>query len=390
MLGKTAVVFGAGKIARGFLAHLLTLSGYRITFIEKSAELIKLLRERKRYKVHIMGAPEKNIIIEGFEVIAADDLAAVAEEVSSGSVAFISVGGPNLPQIVPLLAAGIRRASAEGRRDPLNVIICENYFQPAQLLRKLLAEQLSANESEWALSRLGFVETMVLRSAIEPTEEMKAEDPLSLKSQDLWELPADREAFVGEIPPIRGLAPRENFQGALTRKVFTYNATNALIAYTGYLKGYKLLSEAANDPEIAELARAASLESGEAICKRFGFTPEDQHAFAESALAKYQRSEIVDPIERNARDPLRKLSRNDRLVGPACLAQEYGTEPVTLCRAIGAALHYDNPADPAAQKLQTMIRMQRLPYILENVCGIDASSRLGTLIQDAYRGWGKK
>ena len=48
-MNKNAVVFGAGKIARGFIAHLLTLSGYRITFVEKSDALVSHLRERGKY-----------------------------------------------------------------------------------------------------------------------------------------------------------------------------------------------------------------------------------------------------------------------------------------------------------------------------------------------------
>src|SRR5262249_16787486 len=155
----------------------------------------------------------------------------------------------------------------------------------------------------------------VLRSSIEPTEEMKAADPLSVKVQDMWEMPADKEAFVGAVPAIQGLAPKEKFQASLTRKLYTYNGINAVFAYLGHLKGYQLLSEAANDPELIQQAEASSRESSIALCKRYGFEPTEQKQFADSAIAKYQKREIVDPIERNARDPIRKLSRNDRLVG---------------------------------------------------------------------------
>jgi mannitol-1-phosphate 5-dehydrogenase len=88
-----------------------------------------------------------------------------------------------------------------------------------------------------------------------------------------------------------------------------------MFAYTGYQKGHTLLSEAANDHQLLELARAAGREGGQALCQTYGFDPQDQRAFADSAIEKYQRIEIVDPIERNARDPIRKLGRYDRLVG---------------------------------------------------------------------------
>ena len=107
---KKAVVFGAGKIARGFIAHLLTLSGYHITFVEKNPELVRCLRERGRYSIEIMGAPEKSMTISGFDVLQSDESAAVVRAIGEATVIFVSIGGRNLPQIAPLLAAGLRDA----------------------------------------------------------------------------------------------------------------------------------------------------------------------------------------------------------------------------------------------------------------------------------------
>jgi mannitol-1-phosphate 5-dehydrogenase len=309
---------------------------------------------------------------------------AVAEELSQAAVVFVSIGGPNLPQIAPLLASGVRRCVEKGRKAPLNIILCENFFQPGAWLRQLVSDQLAASEADWMKQNVGFVETMVLRSSIEPAPEMKAEDPLSLKAQDMWEMPADKDAFVGPIPEILGLVPKEKFQASLTRKLFTYNAINAVFCYLGYLKGYELLSEAANDPELIQVAEAAAREASEAICKRFGFDPEDQRQFAAAAVAKYQKREIVDPIERNARDPIRKLARNDRLVGPAMLAIEEGGNPVALARAIAAGLRYDPAGDPAAQKIQAMIRDLGIDAALRDVCGIHPEGKLADLVKKAY------
>ncbi len=380
MTNRQAVVFGAGKIARGFIAHLLTLSGYQITFVEKNPALVELLRKRSRYDVEIMGAPGKNITIQGFKVYQTDDVEAIAEAVAHASVVFVSIGGPNLPQIAPLLAAGLAK-----RTEGVNIILGENYFQPAQWLRALILEQLSPDKQQWFARKVGIVETMILRSTIEPTEEMKLRDPLSLKAQNMWEMPADRSAFVGEIPPVQGLEPRDDFQAGLIRKLFTYNSINAVIAYSGARKGYTLLSDAANDPELESLARAAYQESDSALCRRYGFDQEEQRQFAEAAIAKYQKREIVDPIERNARDPLRKLSRNDRLVGPACLAIESGTQPIALSRGIAAALLYDNALDPSSVSLQEIIRKDGVRSALIEVCGIESTSELANLIVRSYQ-----
>jgi len=377
---KNAVVFGAGKIARGFIAHLLTISGYHVTFVEKNMDLVQALRKQGKYTVEIMGAPEKNITISDFDVLQSDDVEQISQAIEQASVIFVSIGGPNLPQIAPLLARGLEKRSAG-----INIILGENYFQPAQWLRQLIGQHIAPSRLHWFETRVGIVETMILRSTIEPTEEMRTRNPLSLKAQNAWEIPADKEAFVGGIPPIQGLAPRNNFQGGLIRKLFTYNCINAVVAYTGNLKGYTLLSEAANDAEIVALARAAYEESGQALCKQFGFDPEEQREFAEAAIRKYQDRQIVDPIERNARDPLRKLSRNDRLIGPACLAIAYGKTPVALSRAIAAAFLYGNPNDPASVALQRTVAEKGLPTAIGEISGIDPAGELTGLIVASYK-----
>ena len=374
------MIFGAGKIARGFIAHLLTLSGYHITFVEKNPELVSALGQRGRYTVHIMGAPEKNIVIEGFNVHAAEETEAIAADIARASVIFVSIGGPNLPLIAPVLAEGLCR-----RSEPVNVILCENYFQPAKWLRSLIEEHLTPAQAARCADHVGIVETMVLRSSIEPPADLKVQDPLAVKAQDMWEMPADQEAFVAPVPDIIGLAPKANFQGGLIRKLFTYNAINAVISYLGYLKGYELLSDAARDPELEGLARQAYEDVAPALCRKFGFDSEDQRRFAESAIAKYQKREIVDPIERNARDPIRKLARNDRLVGPAALALEYGRQPSALSKAIAAALRYDYPCDPAAVRLQNLIREEGLGAAVRQICGIDPEGELGKLITADYQ-----
>ena len=80
------------------------------------------------------------------------------------------------------------------------------------------------------------------------------------------------------------------------------------------LKGYALLADAANDPQILALARGVCAEAGAALVRRHGFDPDEQRAFAEGCLAKYRDRAIVDPIERiEARKP---FNPNPKLLQP--------------------------------------------------------------------------
>ena len=170
---------------------------------------------------------------------------------------------------------------------------------------------------------------------------------LTLRVQEHSELPMDGDAAIQTelLRSIEGINLKSNFKLELKRKVFTYNAINAVVSFLGHLKGYEFLSQAANDPEIAALGKQAGLEASAALIKAHGFDEEEQLHWAKKALKKYQDERIVDPIYRQCRDPMRKLSENDRLLGPILLCQKYGLECEALKVGALAVLRYDPDED---------------------------------------------
>jgi mannitol-1-phosphate 5-dehydrogenase len=374
------IIIGAGKIARGYVGHLVALSQRPICFVDVNETVVRLINERGGYRVHILGQADKSMTVTHIRALHSAD-PRVADEVARAELAFVAVGGPNLPAVAATLAPGIAARRAAGGR-PLNIVCCENWHRPAEVLRHGLDERLAGDDRAYLASQIGIAEATVLRSCIEPTEAQRAADPLAVQAQDYWELQIDAAALAEALPAIAGLKPLRNFRAALERKLFTYNAGNATIAYLGAQRGYRYLYEAAMDPMILEVAQGVYQESGAAICARHGYSAEEQAAFAQQSLRKYQDPTIVDPVERNARDPLRKLGRHDRLIGPACLALEYGIRPFHLALAIGAALKYTNAQDPSAVKLQQMIAGEGLDVVFEKVCEIEPDGALARLVKE--------
>lgn len=390
-----SVIFGAGKIARGFIAHLLALSHEDFVFVEKAQELVDLLNDRKQYAINILGVPEKNMLVSGVKALSYADRDEISSAISKASILFTAVGGKNLPEIVPVLVEGITARFEAGNNKPLNIITCENWKQPAELLRNAILLNLNAKYQEQFIELVGIVEAVVMRSAIEAGSEALKADPLIVNVQDYWILPVDASRIKGKLPEIKGITPIESFEGFLERKFYTYNAANGTVSYLGYLRGHSLISEAAADPEILEILSGVYLETGAALAKKFNLKPEDQLAFAKSSLVKLQDRTIVDTIERNARDPVRKLGPQDRLVGPARLVLENGGKPACLSLAIAAAIHYDEPSDGIALELKRMRNEKGVDFILESICGIDLDSELAVLIKKGViqlknRGWIKK
>lgn len=93
---------------------------------------------------------------------------------------------------------------------------------------------------------------------------------------------------------------------------------------------------------------------------------------------------LKDAITRVARDPIRKLGRDDRIIGAAELCRSQGVAPDHIATICAAALCYECPDDPHAVRLQTMIRQTGVEETLRQVSGIDPASDFGQQVIAQY------
>ncbi|MDP6741835.1 MAG: hypothetical protein QF807_03935 [Candidatus Thalassarchaeaceae archaeon] len=338
----SAVIFGAGKVGRGFLAHLLFKAGWQVSFVDVSEEVVGLL-DGSSYTVANLGTGAVESI-GPVSALSAADSEAVAEAVKSADLLMTSIGGDNLAT----WAESINEAVAERlMRGPIDIILCENHPRPAALVSEI-----------FDLDGLGVAQAQVLRSCIEPTDEQIATlGPLVVQVQDHWILPLDGDVLMNPelLGQVTGFEARPNFSVELTRKLYTYNAINAAVCFPGAERGYVWLADAANDSEIAELAKRVGEESSAALIAEYGFDANEQRGWCERALAKYQDATIRDPIERNARDPIRKLGLHDRILGPLHLCISHGLPHTALVETMKSALAYREPSDDSAVKLSKLV-----------------------------------
>lgn len=385
----SCVILGAGKIARGFIGHLLCLSEIPFTFVERSEPLTELINARGAYTVHVLGNSEKSCEIKGVRALNLAQEDEVSEAIAKAEAVFTAVGGKNLEMLIPVLVKGIEKKAEKG--GYLNIITCENWKLPAAILRDGIEKRICGEAEEYMEEHVGITEAVVMRSAIEPDEEQLKKDPLAVNVQDFWELPVDASRIAGTLPGIRGVKPVQEFTGFLERKFYTYNAANGTVSYVGALLGYQRIADAAHDERIVRILDGVYQETARALAKKHQFPLEEQLAFALTSKRKLQDYTIVDSIERNARDPIRKLGKDDRLVGAARLAEEYGIEPENLCVGIAAAVCYENEGDEFARELRRIREEEGIDVLLERVCGIDPYGHLGILVKSGIgrlREWG--
>lgn len=376
---RTAVQFGAGNIGRGFIAQLFHESGYQVVFVDVAAPVVEALNARHEYTIRIVGPGAADVPITDVRAVDGRDQEAVAREVAACEVACTAVGAGALKHIAPNLAAGLLLRHRQNG-GPLNVLICENLHDASDVLRGLVAEHLPADTREAILAKTGFVQAVVSRMV--PLQTPKESDPLAIKVEAYKRLPVDAKVIVGALPEIAGVEPVENFTAHVERKLYTHNCAHATLGCLGWFREYVYGYQALADPDIHVTLEDVMEETGTALIRKHGFDRKEHWAHVDDLMERFANVELGDTCFRLARDPLRKLAPDDRLVGAARLCESQRVPPHALAEVIAVALCFNAPEDPSAVELQRRLSEEGLDTALQRVCGIGPKEPLARRVRN--------
>ena len=387
---KKAVQFGAGNIGRGFMGQLLWEAGFKITFVDANKRLVAVLNDRGQYPLQLLDAysqQRRTVVIDGFTAIATDQRDNVAEAIMQASLVATAVGVKNLEAVSCLLAEGLGQRF-EQNPMPLDIFLCENRFGAADLLEKQVTQRLPESMRQWAKKNIGFVGTSVARMVASDSPQRR-EEPLFIAADSYHQLPYDRQASKAGDPGIECFYPVQHFRAEMERKLFTHNLGHASLAYLGYLRGYTYIHELFEDPLISTAFENALDETSRALLKRYpdALDRQEHWRVRDDVRIRFGNPMMEDTLVRVAKDPIRKLGPEDRLIGSARLCLEEGIFPENITRVCGAALCYDFEGDAEALQLQEMIRAQGVEKTLEQISRIKVNGPLGHKIIESYHDW---
>ena len=375
-----AIQFGAGNIGRGFIGAVLSQAGYRVVFADVVADLLDQINNRKQYTVHVTDTESRDIVISGISAVHSGSDEAVAE-IAGADIITTAVGLRILKFVAPAIAKGLAARMAAGEEKPLNVIACENGLKATSQLRELTFALLSPEVAAWAETHVGWPDAAVDR--IVPP--VRCEVPLDVAVEEYFEWDVERSAFVGEIPAIAGMTPVDNLEAYVERKLFTLNTGHATAAYIGKMKGLGTIGESIADPAVFPVVKAVMQQSGEGLVRKFGFDHDAHFAYIEKILRRFSNPYLKDDVDRVGREPLRKLAPNDRLILPMLTARGFGLPYDKILLAIGAALHFDNPADPQSVEMLEAIASEGVAATVIKYTGLAAGDPVVAEIEAAYK-----
>jgi mannitol-1-phosphate 5-dehydrogenase len=339
---KTAVHFGAGNIGRGFVAQFLHASGYEVVFADVNDELIGSLQSQSSFEVHEVGEDSRVTVVDGYRAInSRSDEAALVAEIASAAIVTTAVGARILPFVAPVIAKGL--AARDAALPPLAVIACENAINATDSLAAAVREHDPAQNAVFA------------NCAIDRIVPEQAGGTLDVTIESFFEWVVESTPFGDSRPEIEGVTWVDDLEPFIERKLFTVNTAHAAAAYHGFRRGLASIREALDDAEVMTEVRGVLSETKALLVAKHSLDADAQQAYIEKNLVRIANPHLPDTTERVGRNPLRKLSRNERFVGPAAQLAERGLPSDALVRAVRAALDFSVADDVESVELQALL-----------------------------------
>jgi mannitol-1-phosphate 5-dehydrogenase len=332
MYGGLALIVGGGNVGVGVMLRLLRNAGYDVAMVTHRAAQARQLRVQGA-RLQLTGAARGRLQLAPCAAVAAGESRCVTDLVRVASLVVVAVRPHQLGEVAALLAPGLAR-----RRRPVNVLVCDN----GPCAGSRLARELTGAHGEANTERHGFVALLLDQVATSS----HTEDGVLLHVEARGRLFLDASALRADPPVLGGSLLVEDHQAYVQRKLFFFSAGHAAAAFVGRLRGHTLMSDALDDPLVADLVLRALNEARAGLEYRYGTRFSGGTEAVLECLARYADPGLGDTVERVARDPARKLRADDRICGTAGLALAAGvdTPALALVAAAGLCAHEGTPA----------------------------------------------
>lgn len=381
---RPVIIWGAGRIGRGFNAEVFHQSGYRVVFVDMVKPLIDQLRKNGAYTIYkAKSEGVSSVRIEGYEAYHIDEQAAIMRPMlEKGLIVSAAVQASMLDSLAGMLKPYIRERARQMPEEPMDILLNVNMMMPDHAFRAALSRQLADDPAalRYAQEKIGLSVTVVMRIVPMTPEKYLREDPLALYTNGFPELVADRLGFKGQAPNLPMLRLTDDILAEESRKIYTLNLSHAAASYLSYQSGLTYMAEAVGDPRLRPLIQQALAEAAVGLCGEYRFTPEEMARWNETVIMPLiENPHIGDDLRRLGADSRRKLGGDDRLVGAARLCLKHGGKPQVLALAIKKGYSFEND-DEGTRYVRKCVQENGLAAALRIVSGLEMDEPLYRMI----------
>jgi mannitol-1-phosphate 5-dehydrogenase len=392
------VIIGPGRIGCGYLAPLFESAGWDVVLAARDGSVAERIGRSRHFVVRITAPPGANgngngnghgggkrgrngsarVLMKTPPVVSIRSSDFV-EAVAGADLVCTAVGVGRIRSLVPALGRAL--AARPGRR-PLDVWTVENGDCAPQLDRSVRA---AARAAGLALPPIGFAGA-IANVAVARGSWRTAKRRPEFVGDGFRSLFVDERRLLTGVPLLPNVRGTRCYRAHLHEKLYVFNAGHAISAYLGWLRRHRTIAEASADPSLRPLIAGSMLEARRALLAAHPSLGTDLYGRLAEALARFGDRELADPVVRVAREPIRKLRRGDRLLGPAeLIRRSTGRVPAYFALAVAGALLYRNHEDPQSVRLGTELERRGVMAVLESVCSLAPTHPFAHAVATRYR-----
>ena len=346
---KKILIFGAGAIGRGFLAPKFYDKNYSISFVDNNEDLIKKLKKRKKYIAAFTDGNNYKI-----NEVHIKDIFNINQkfDIDKYDLVFTCVGPKQCYEII------------EKFKGAKNIISCENDYNTKKIIKEITG-----------IKNVFFAIPDVITSNTAPDNLKKIDDLCTVSERGILVVEDNKLDFSNVAKKLNN----KDLNMHWDCKLFIHNAPHAMLAYLGARKKYKFIHQAMNDKQIRKIITKSMDEISFVLIKTRLVNPKFVKYYKDKEIKRFENKILFDPIKRVAREPMRKLASDNRIILSLRLSFLAKQFPLYTLIGLKAALNYYDKNDSESVYLNNLKKSLTEPEILKEVSGIHEKDPISLL-----------
>lgn len=192
---------------------------------------------------------------------------------------------------------------------------------------------------------------------------------------------------VEDLPALRNAADRPPFfrlesglDRAMAIKIWSGNLVQCSMAFIAIQKGITGTYEASWDPDASRCAFYAAREGYRAVAAEYGLPPRSAEE-EKAPVCVFRGKDFNDSLARLIRDPIRKLGRQERFIGPALCCVRHGIVPYYITKSCAHVFLYNCKDDPQSVTIQRYLHENGIDAAVSHFCQLDPSQHDDSIVQ---------
>lgn len=370
---KKVLIIGSGRSGRGMLGELLSHEEYEMTFSDIDNELTDGLKEQGYYtvkKTNLATKESEETRVEDFKVLnTIKDHEAYIHALATSDFVLTALKPDAFDQVIKDIVEAVRYRMTTNITYPTFITLGANYVGLYEKYSSGIYNMLSTDERKYFDSNIYLVMSIVNRKNRVPDVigkdkyRIEGDDKSVLRVEDIPQL------VKCEYKP-KFFKLEHNLSAAMAIKIWSGNVVQCTMAFVALSKNMTNSYEASMDLDASRIAYYAADEAYLGVAAEYGLSPrtDEQKKYP---VTVFRNEKFSDSLYRIAREPIRKLGKNDRFIGPALCALKHGILPYYICLGAAYGFRYINNDEPESVELQEYIEQNGIENAILHYTNLD-------------------